>query len=197
LAFIINKVNASSGCDLDSAIADGCSGLKTCTLSNGYTTGDCCSSDNLCDLDEGDCDADDDCDGDYICGTNNCESPFPATHDCCTRACSNYVTVKDTWPAGDAGDAGTTGTLSVEFSEDVSSWTIEITFDASIISFEVWDGINIQCSDTTCTFDNADYNGSQSAGDTLEIDFLYYFDSSSAISDVSISGKGFCTTSTS
>ena len=83
--------------------------------------------------------------------------------------------------------------MSVEFSEDVSSWTIEITFDASIISFEVWDGINIQCSDTTCTFDNADYNGSQSAGDTLEIDFLYYFDSSSAISDVSISGKGFCT----
>ena len=88
LAFI-NKVNAgTSGCDLDSAIADGCSGLKECTLSNGYTTGLCCTPDHLCDLEEGDCDADEDCDGDYICGTNNCESPFPDSHDCCTRG--NY-----------------------------------------------------------------------------------------------------------
>ena len=68
-----------------SYIADGCSGLTSCTLSNGYATGSCCNSSNLCDIDEGDCDADSDCDGDLICGSNNCASPFPDTHDCCTR----------------------------------------------------------------------------------------------------------------
>ena len=87
LAFI-DKVNSSSGCDLDSAIADGCSGLTECTLSNGYATGECCQPDHLCDLEEGDCDRDEDCDGNYICGTNNCGSPFPDSHDCCTRG--NY-----------------------------------------------------------------------------------------------------------
>jgi len=193
LAFI-DKVNSSSGCDLDSAIADGCSGLTECTLSNGYATGECCQPDHLCDLEEGDCDRDEDCDGNYICGTNNCGSPFPDSHDCCTRACSNYVTEKDTWEAWDNTDAGKTGTLSVEFSKDVESWTIEVTFDAPIISFTVWDGTNIACSDSTCTFDNQDYNGVKSAGETLDIDFLYYFDSSSEISDVSISGDAFCTT---
>ena len=84
--------------------------------------------------------------------------------------------------------------MSVEFSEDVESWTIEVTFDAPIISFTVWDGTNITCSDATCTFVNQDYNGVKSAGETLDIDFLYYFDSSSEISDVSISGNAFCTT---
>ena len=87
LAFI-DKVNSSSGCDSDSAIADGCSGLTECTLSNGYATGECCQPDHLCDVGEGDCDRDADCDGDYICGTNNCGSPFPGSHDCCTRG--NY-----------------------------------------------------------------------------------------------------------
>ena len=70
---------------LFSAIADGCAGLKECTLSNGYTTGGCCNSSNLCDVDEGDCGADSDCESGLICGTNNCASPFPDTHDCCTR----------------------------------------------------------------------------------------------------------------
>merc|ERR1712141_260612 len=94
LAFI-NQANASSGCDLESNIADGCSGLTSCTLSNGYATGSCCNSGNLCDVDEGDCDEDSDCDGDLICGTNNCESPFPSSHDCCTRACSNYINYEE------------------------------------------------------------------------------------------------------
>ena len=88
--------------------------------------------------------------------------------------------------------------MSVEFSEDVESWTIEVTFDAPIISFEVYVGTNIECSDTTCTFDNMNENGWNNgvklAGDTLDIDFLYTFDSSSEISDVSISGNAFCTT---
>jgi len=197
LAFI-KQANASSGCDLDSNIADGCSGLTSCTLSNGYATGSCCNSSNLCDIDEGDCDADSDCDGDLICGSNNCASPFPDTHDCCTRACSNYISSvssgKMTW-----------GTLTVEFSEDVTSWTMEVTFDtelwnAALINFS--NAVtNLNCSGYTCTFDNrsSDWgsytaNGEQSAGDTIDISFSY--DSTSAIiTDVSITSEStpFCT----
>jgi len=190
LAFI-NQANASSGCDLASAIADGCSGLKECTLSNGYTTGDCCNSSNLCDVDEGDCDEDSDCESGLICGTNNCASPFPDTHDCCTRVCSNYIVYKDE----DTFLTGKSGTLTVEFSEDVTSWTIELTFDADITDFQAWVVTNIACSGSTCTFDNESYNGEQSAGDTLDIAFLYSFvDSTAVISDVSITSEStaFC-----
>jgi len=190
LAFI-NQANASSGCDLASAIADGCSGLKECTLSNGYTTGDCCNSSNLCDVDEGDCDEDSDCESGLICGTNNCASPFPDTHDCCTRVCSNYIVYKDE----DSLVGGKSGTLTVEFSEDVTSWTMEVTFDADVTGVTFYSVTNIACSGSTCTFDNESYNGEQSAGNTLDIAFLYSFVSSTAvISDVSITSEAtaFC-----
>ena len=123
-------------------------------------------------------------------------SQKPSISELCS---SNYVTgyLGHTWDSSDNTDAGKTGsgTLSVEFSEDVESWTIEVTFDAPIISFTVWDGTNIDCpNSTTCTFDNVDYNGVKSAGETLDMDFLYEFDSSSEISDISISGDALCTT---
>merc|ERR1711963_976109 len=54
---------------------------------------------------------------------------------------------------------------------------------------------NIACSGSTCTFDNESYNGEQSAGNTLDIAFLYSFASSTAvISDVSITSEAtaFC-----
>ena len=83
LAFM-NKVNAgSSGCDVTMLIASGCQQEKICTLNNGLTTGLCCTSDNQCDVSEGDCDTDDDCPADLVCGTNNCLPEFPDTHDCC------------------------------------------------------------------------------------------------------------------
>ena len=87
----------ASGCDLDSAKAD-CgstsSDIESCTLSNGYSSGSCCSSYFQCDLGEGDCDKDEDCLGDYICGDNNCVSPFPANHDCCTTSGENFKTYR-------------------------------------------------------------------------------------------------------
>ena len=75
-----------SGCDVDTYKASGCSGSGECTLSNRVSTGTCCTPDKQCDLDEGDCDTDEDCLGDYVCGTNNCHSSFVKTHDCCTKA---------------------------------------------------------------------------------------------------------------
>ena len=106
-------------------------------------------------------------------------------------ACSNYISSvssgKMTW-----------GTLTVEFSEDVTSWTMEVTFDtelwnAALINFS--NAVtNLNCSGYTCTFDNDNDNGEQSAGNTIDITLIY--DSLSAkITEVSITSEStpFCT----
>ena len=106
-------------------------------------------------------------------------------------ACSNYIVYKDE----DSLVGGKSGTLTVEFSEDVTSWTMEVTFDADVTGVTFYSVTNIACSGSTCTFDNESYNGEQSAGNTLDIVFLYSFASSTAIiSDVSITSEAtaFC-----
>jgi len=50
---------------------------------------ECCSAEEPCGLGEGDCDSDDECAGDMVCGTNNClqkrrnEKLFTPQADCC------------------------------------------------------------------------------------------------------------------
>ena len=44
---------------------------------------DCCSSSHQCGVSEGDCDNDDECFGNLLCGSNNCFPPFPPSVDCC------------------------------------------------------------------------------------------------------------------
>ena len=39
-----------------------------------------------CRENEGDCDSDEDCFGDLLCGSNNCQSNFPHDADCCYDA---------------------------------------------------------------------------------------------------------------
>ena len=43
----------------------------------------CCSSTNKCGLNEGDCDSNNECIGDLVCGRDNCQFPFPSDADCC------------------------------------------------------------------------------------------------------------------
>ena len=102
--------------------------------------------------------------------------------------CSDVVAYSSVW------NAGASGKITVTFPSAVSSWTIAITFTSAITDFQVWVGDNIQCSGTTCTFENMSWNGNQAAGSTLGIDFLYYFDSTSEISGVSIDGTDVCGT---
>ena len=45
----------------------------------------CCTAQNPCGIGEGDCDRNDQCLGDLVCGKNNCGSGFPSAADCCTR----------------------------------------------------------------------------------------------------------------
>ena len=46
-------------------------------------TWSCCSVTNKCKEKEGDCDSDDQCEGNLICGFNNCQ--FDPLADCCTK----------------------------------------------------------------------------------------------------------------
>ena len=84
----------ASGCDSDYAEAVCGSDWTDCNLGNGYNSGDCCTPDHQCDLGEGDCDHPDDCLGDYICGEDNCVSPFRDEHDCCTTSGENFKTYR-------------------------------------------------------------------------------------------------------
>ena len=45
--------------------------------------GECCSVAAPCAINEGDCDSSSECQGNLICGRNNCPAPFPSGADCC------------------------------------------------------------------------------------------------------------------
>ena len=50
--------------------------------------GRCCTKDNPCQHGEGDCDSDQECQGDLICGDNNCKqfaAYFHPKDDCCVK----------------------------------------------------------------------------------------------------------------
>ena len=44
---------------------------------------ECCGTKRLCGINQGDCDYDEDCFGDLVCGEDNCPSPFRSDADCC------------------------------------------------------------------------------------------------------------------
>jgi hypothetical protein len=44
---------------------------------------ECCSVAAPCAINEGDCDSDSECQGNLICGSNNCPAPFPSDANCC------------------------------------------------------------------------------------------------------------------
>ena len=57
----------------------------------------CCSIDDPCDVDEGDCDSDDECKGELICGQANCdEKKFGKNQrtDCCENQRGNIFIIR-------------------------------------------------------------------------------------------------------
>ena len=46
-------------------------------------TVECCTKEHKCGIGEGDCDKDEECEGNLICGKNNCKSHFSYDADCC------------------------------------------------------------------------------------------------------------------
>ena len=55
----------------------------------------CCTENNLCGIGDGDCDSDAECQGDLICGSDNCDTSlgFDNDWDCC------YDPIADLWNA--------------------------------------------------------------------------------------------------
>ena len=90
--------NLEGDCDFDDQCQEGfrC-GSKNCLPSFGFDTHtDCCydatigsedfcTTDEPCELDEGDCDSDDECKSHLFCGSDNCPSllGFSSSTDCC------------------------------------------------------------------------------------------------------------------
>eukprot|EP00121_Abeoforma_whisleri_P011094 Awhi_evm1s10234 len=63
---------------------------RKCASDASSHSGSCCTTSDPCKIGEGDCDDDNDCEGDLVCGFNNCESEFnwgndKSTWDCCTK----------------------------------------------------------------------------------------------------------------
>ena len=102
----------------------------------------------------------------------------------------NYIYQPDAAYA--TGTRVTLGTLTVEFSKDVTSWTIEVTFEADVKVLAISPANKANCSGSTCTFDDWN-NGEQSAGNTIE--FTFWYDTPTIITEVSITSEStpFCT----
>ena len=47
---------------------------------------DCCTNENPCGLNMGDCDLNDHCMNDLVCGIANCGAGFPVNTDCCENS---------------------------------------------------------------------------------------------------------------
>ena len=72
----------------DVAAATRCNGILNYDIS-------CCTSSNPCGINQGDCDYDSDCNGDLICGKDNCKDLWPgfgdAYADCCIDGLRHHV----------------------------------------------------------------------------------------------------------
>ena len=55
------------------------------TGSSDDETWSCCTVDKPCQENEGDCDNDNECAGNLVCGNNNCGGIFSSSADCCIR----------------------------------------------------------------------------------------------------------------
>ena len=55
-------------------------------------TKDCCTIENPCKIDQGDCDHDAECEDDLVCGNNNCGDEFSwNSADCCEKNCTYFL----------------------------------------------------------------------------------------------------------
>lgn len=58
--------------------------IRRCSTAEGTSYDrECCSKVSPCHINEGDCDTNIECQGNLVCGRNNCPAPFPSSADCC------------------------------------------------------------------------------------------------------------------
>jgi len=66
---------------------------------------------------------------------------------------------------------GANGNFYLKFPTTVSSWSVQVSFCANITTMSVWNGANIQCTGSDCTFTDAIYNSNQGRDTTLKLGF--------------------------
>merc|ERR1719394_905999 len=90
-------------------------------------------------------------------------------------------------------NAGGTGSFIIPFPMNVDAWTVSLTFSSPVDTLTVWNGLNSQCTGNVCTFENQGYNGVQSAGTNLKIDFQMAFASEPSLVGMTVNDIDVCT----
>jgi len=151
----------ASRCDKDSFLADCSIGSSSCLLSNGRYTGSCCTSTNQCLEGEGDCDSDSDCAGSLVCGTNNCDSVFAATHDCCEHesyyiAAGDYLNAQGSrWTGFDYSYCTLRDETQSAGSAPTDTWNIGYNIATSCCEQDGSGGVRPDCNAYAVTYDEA------------------------------------------
>ena len=76
---------------------------------------------------------------------------------------------------------------------DVETWKVTLTFSSPVSNPQIWDGLNFECTGNVCTFENQGYNGVQSAGTELKIDFVMNFASEPDLVGLTVNDVDVCT----
>ena len=76
---------------------------------------------------------------------------------------------------------------------DVETWKVTLTFSSPVTNPQIWDGLNFECTGNVCTFENQGYNGVQSAGTELKIDFVMNFASEPDLVGLTVNDVDVCT----
>lgn len=87
--------------------------------------------------------------------------------------------------------------LVVKIPVDTQSWSITLTFSSTVTQFQVWDADASGAPASTITLTNKQYNGVQTAGNTLTINFIAsYSGTKPKVTSITFNGTPLCSTGT-
>jgi len=76
--------------------------------------------------------------------------------------------------------------------QSATSWHAKVTLTSAFTKFTVDNSDNLQCSNLSCEFDNADWNGNIFAGHTLELTYRLEFSYPSDINEIIMQDMILC-----
>ena len=91
--------------------------------------------------------------------------------------CSGTHTFTEQW------SSGSNGLFEITVLEATSEWTITVSYSKPINSINAYQGAEESCDGTICTFTNEAWNGQQTAGATLDLDYGILYDTVGSNSD--------------
>ena len=91
--------------------------------------------------------------------------------------CSGTHTFTEQW------SSGSNGQFEITVPDATSEWTITVSYSKPINSIDAWQGAEESCDGTICTFTNEAWNGQQTTGATLTLDYGILYDTVGSNSD--------------